>query len=94
MNERLRDVWIPGCCFIVTFGCALLLVGAVALIPWIAGESPEHPLIAMYAHDLPVRRTSLAAAAGLTATAFVFFRPAGWRRKREAKTDAPTIAGA
>ncbi|MCI0684514.1 MAG: hypothetical protein L0Y71_20575 [Gemmataceae bacterium] len=81
-------------CFAVTFGCALLLAGAVAVVPWVAGESPGHPLIAMYARDVTVRRISLAAAAGLTATAFVFFRPAGWRRKREAKPDTPTIAGA
>ncbi len=95
MNERLRDVWIPGCCFVLTLGSAILLVGAVVVIPWFAGEAPEHPLMALYAQDLTVRRTSLAAAAGLAATAFVFFRPAGWFRKRETKADSPgTIAGA
>ena len=94
MNERLRDVWIPGFCFVLTLGCALLLVGAVVLVPWIAGMLPEHPLVAMYVQDTTVRRTSLAAAAGLVATAFVFFRPVGWRRKPETKTDTPTIAGA
>jgi ABC-type xylose transport system permease subunit len=94
MNERLRDVWIPGICFIVTLGSALALVGAVVIIPWIAEALPQHPIFAMYAHDVTVRRTSLAAAGGLAVTAFVFFRPAGWRRKRETKADAPTIAGA
>ena len=95
MNERLRDVWIPGCCFILTLTAAILLVGAVVVIPWFAGEAPEHPLMALYTHDLTVRRTSLAGAAGLTATAFVFFRPAGWFRKRETKADSSgTIAGA
>ena len=95
MNERLRDVWIPGCCFILTLATAILLAGAVVIIPWFAGVSPEHPLLALYANDLTVRRTSLAGAAGLAATAFVFFRPAGWFRKRETKADSPgTIAGA
>ena len=95
MNERLRDRWIPGCCFILTLGSAILLAGAVLMMPWLAGERPEHPLLALYAHDLTVRRTSLAAAAGLAATAFVFFRPAGWFRKSETKADSPgNIAGA
>ena len=95
MNERLRDVWIPGFCFVVTLGSALVLAGAVLAVPWIADESPAHPLVAMYAQDLTVRRISLAAAAGLAATAFVFFRPAGLFRKRETKTDSPgNIAGA
>lgn len=95
MNERLRDIWIPGCCFVLTLAAALILVGAVVLIPWFAGEAPEHPLLALYAHDLTVRHTSLAAAAGLAATAFVFFRPAGWFRKSETPSDSPgTIAGA
>lgn len=95
MNERLRDVWIPGLCFLLTLGSAIVLAGSVLVMPWLAGTAPEHPLIALYANDLTVRRTSLAAAAGLVATAFIFFRPAGWFRKRETKSESPgTIAGA
>jgi hypothetical protein len=95
MNERLRDVWIPGVCFVVTLSLALALAGAVLVVPWFAGDSAPHPLIALYAQDLTVRRTSLAAALGLAVTAFVFFRPAGWFRKREPKPDPPpTAAGA
>ena len=95
MNERLRDVWLPGFCFLVTLGLAILLGGAVVVVPWFAGEASEHPLLALYAHDLTVRRTSLASAVGLAATAFVFFRPVGWFRKRETKADSPgSIAGA
>jgi hypothetical protein len=95
MNERLRDVWIPGLCFIVTLGLALALAGAVLIVPWLAGADPVHPLLVMYTHDLTVRRISLAGAAGLAATAFIFFRPAGLFRKGPPKPDAPTkIAGA
>jgi hypothetical protein len=95
MNQRLRNVWIPGFFFVAILGLALMLAGAVLVVPWFADETPAHPLIALYAHDLTVRRISLASAAGLMVTAFVFFRPVGWLRKREPKSDGPTnIAGA
>ena len=95
MNERLRDVWLPGCCFVITLGTALLLAGAVLIVPWFADENPPHPIVALFAHDMTVRRTSIASALGLAATAFIFFRPAGWFRKRDPKSDAPSnIAGA
>jgi len=95
MNERLRDVWARRCCFVVTLGTAVLLVGLVVMIPWFAADVSGYPLLALYAHDPVIRRTSLAAAAGLAATAFVFFRPVGWFRKSETPSDSPgNIAGA
>jgi hypothetical protein len=95
MHERLRDVWIPGICFLVTLSLATILAGAVLLAPWVALAHPEHPLIKLYAHDMTVRRTSLASALGLVVTAFVFFRPPGWFRKRPPKSGTPgNIAGA
>jgi hypothetical protein len=95
MNERLRDVWLPGCCFILTLGSALVLGGAVLISPWIAGVESEHSILSLFAHDATVRRTSIASALGLAATAFIFFRPAGWFRKSDAKSESPSnIAGA
>ena len=95
MNQRLREVWLPGLCFIVSFGAGLVLLGSVLVIPWFADETSEHPLIVLYARDATVRRTSIAAGFGLIATAFVFFRPAGFFRKNVAKPDAPSnFAGA
>ena len=95
MNERLRDVWLPRCCFVLTLGSALVLAVAVLISPWIAGGESEHPILSLFAHDSTVRRTSIASALGLAATAFIFFRPVGWFRKSDAKSDAPSnIAGA
>ena len=95
MHERLRDLWIPGLCFVFTLGAALFLAGAVLLAPWLGGDATEPSLTALFAGDLAVRRTAIASAIGLAATAFIFFRPVGWFRKRSHETEAPTkIAGA
>ena len=93
MNERLRTVWIPGGCFVVSLGAALLLAGGVLVAPWFTRDPSS--LSALFAHDLTVRRTALASAIGLVATAFIFFRPSGWLRKRAPDTQAPNkVAGA
>jgi hypothetical protein len=95
MNERLRDFWIPGACFVSALGAALLLAGAVLVAPWLAGAAVEHSLAALFAGDLAVRRTALASAVGLAATAFIFFRPVGWFRVRASTTEATNkVAGA
>jgi len=95
MNDRLREVWLPGCYFVLTLGSALVLAGAVLISPWIAGGESERPLLSLFARDSTVRRTSIASALGLAATAFIFFRPAGWFRKTDAKSDTQSnIAGA
>jgi hypothetical protein len=89
MNDRFKDVWLPGACFYLTLAAALVLTGAVLLAPWFAGES-AHPLVGLYADDVTVRRTSLFSALGLVVTAFVFFRP-----KRAPKPpDVTHVAGA
>ncbi len=95
MNQRLQDFWIPAACFVVTLAAALLLAGAVLVAPWLGGDPAEQSLTALFAGDLAVRRTAIASALGLTATAFIFFRPAGWLRKRlrEAETSSK-VAGA
>ena len=67
---------------------AVLLCAAVVAAPWLArGEAPGGRLLALFAHDEAVRRTSLAGAAGLVVTACVFFRagpPRPPRRPRRA----------
>lgn len=91
MSERFQDVWLPTACFVVAMTLALGLALAVGLAPWVAADV-EYPLLALYAHDVAVRRTSLFSALGLVVTAFVFFRP---KRGREpAKPKPTTVAGA
>ncbi len=53
---------------------AAALVLAVLTAPWLDGWGR---VAALFAHDDALRRTSLAAAAGLVVSACVFFRPAG-----------------
>jgi hypothetical protein len=98
MTLRLRDLWLARALFTLTLGAALALIGAVLLAPWLVGAGPDHPLLVLYANDATVRRTSLASALGLTATAFVFFRPS---RKlhdaaaaEETQPESTRIAGA
>ncbi len=60
---------------------AAALVLAVLTAPWLdGGGTAPHGwgrVAALFAHDAALRRTSLAAAAGLVVSARVFFRPAG-----------------
>jgi hypothetical protein len=86
-----KDVWLASACFYLTLGAAAVLAGAVFVAPWFAAES-EHPLLALYADDLTVRRTSLFSALGLVVTAYVFFRPK--RAPKPAKPEATHVAGA
>jgi hypothetical protein len=62
-----------------TCGLAGLLVTAVVLAPWLHGWAEGGGswarLMELFANDAAVRRTSLAAAAGLVVTAYVFFGP-------------------
>jgi hypothetical protein len=81
---------IPGVLFAVCLLLATVLAGGVAIAPWLdAGEPGEDVLsrlLALFARDVVVRRTALGAAAGLVATAFVFFRPP-YSRPPRAPTD-------
>jgi hypothetical protein len=73
--------------FAAACAAALLLCAAVVAAPWLArGEGKGWRLLALFAHDEAVRRTSLAGAAGLVVTACVFFRggPPRPRRPRRA----------
>jgi hypothetical protein len=81
---------IPWVLFAACLALAAALAVAVAIAPWL--DTPEPPTtgvartIGLFAHDVVVRRTSLGAAAGLVATAFIFFRPP-YSRPPRAPTD-------
>src|ERR1700687_4441328 len=72
MWDRFRDFWLPRLLFLLTLGSALALAGIVILAPWLAEEN-QPGLLALFAMDAIVRRTTLASAVGLVVTAFVFF---------------------
>jgi hypothetical protein len=63
--------------FAAACAAALLLCAAVVAAPWLAGGEAAgwRRVLALFAHDAALRRTSLASAAGLVVTACVFFRP-------------------
>ncbi len=93
MWDRLRYTWLPVCCFAAALLLSLALVAAVVLAPSL---SPRGALVRLFAEDGAVRKTALGSAAGLAATAFVFFRPSGPRpRKPSSKDPTPgNMAGA
>lgn len=64
----------PGWLFLLTLATALGLGLVVLLAPLL--DSDDGPrLVGLFARDWALRRTALAAAAGLVVTAFVFFTP-------------------
>jgi hypothetical protein len=79
MLGRVREVWLPRLCFVLTAALALGLALAVVVAPWFAEAAvqadgwPE--VLSLFAYDAVVRRTALVSAAGLLVTAVVFFRP-------------------
>jgi hypothetical protein len=80
-------------------GCLLagLLAALVASAPWLAAGGPAGPwgrVAALFAHDAAVRRTALAAAAGLVVSACVFFRPQVWEWPRRRCRRGRDVAGA
>jgi hypothetical protein len=80
--------------FAGTLLVAILLLLLVAVLPFAIEQIPfEHPLLALFAADRTVRRSSIAGAIGLIVTACVFFRPSMSPRKAS-KPKQDTVAGA
>jgi hypothetical protein len=81
---------VPGVLLILCLVLAASLVGLVVLAKWLDSGQPADDgfgrVWAMFSRDAVVRRTALGAAAGLAATAFVFFRPP-YSRPPRAPTD-------
>jgi hypothetical protein len=71
--------WLWRCLFRLTCAAAVALALLVVLAPWLEGRvepgSGWGRVVALFAQDVTLRRTSLASAAGLVVTAYVFFRP-------------------
>lgn len=97
MWQRLRDYWLPWVLFAGSLFIAGGLLASVFLVPAFVDSLPAHPLCRLYANDATVRRTSVASAVGLIATAFIFFRPHSSVLTRKQGTKKPThdnMAGA
>jgi hypothetical protein len=96
MWQELRDYWVPLVLFAGTLLIALILLVLVAVMPFLAGYFPiSNHVLALFAADVTVRRTSIAAAIGLIVTAWVFFRPNALARKSSSKKPpSDTMAGA
>ena len=93
MLHRLLDLWIPRLLFIASLGVALALSGAVLVSPWVI-DSESSTLLKLFAEDATVRRIALISAAGLTLTAFLFFRVRGPDSRRPPRQPPRTMAGA
>src|SRR5438034_11225828 len=97
MLQRLGEYWLPRLLFLCTIVCALFLAGLVAFAPsFFAADAAWPAWLRLFAVDAVVRRTALASAAGLAATAFVFFRPKGFllARKPRGRHAPDQVAGA
>ena len=93
MLDSLRYVWLPRLLFLGTLAFAGGLGLAVLGAAWAAERWPA-AAVRLFAEDSTVRKTALACAAGLTATAFVFFRPALRPTPRKPRPERRDIAGA
>jgi len=95
MWDLLRDFWLPRLLFVTTLALAVLFALVVLCAPWVA-EKDQPGLLALFAGDAIVRRTTVAGAVGLAVTACVFFRPGGFLflRSRAEKKTPPPMAGA
>jgi hypothetical protein len=94
--QELRDYWLPLMLFAGTLLIAAILLVLVAVMPFLAEHFPiSNHVLALFAADVAVRRTSIAGAIGLIVTAWVFFRPKVLARKSSSeKPPGDTMAGA
>lgn len=72
----MAEAWLRRWLFRGTLAVAGLLTALVAVAPWLAPNDAAEGwrrVLALFGHDEVLRRTSLASAAGLAATAFAFF---------------------
>jgi len=96
MWQELRDYWLPLMLFAATLLIAAILLCLVAVMPVLTEYFPiSNHVLALFAADVTVRRTSIAGAIGLIVTAWVFFRPNVLARKSSSKKPPrDTMAGA
>ena len=102
MSCRFRYVWAPRLLFVVAIGMSVALFAMVFAAPALdnGGEANKGVarLLVLFARDVLVRRTALAAAVGLLATACIFFRNVrgrrSWSGSRSSRRPPQNIAGA
>lgn len=79
MTGHLRHPWLPGLLRRLSLLVAGLLVSLVLVAPLVDNGSERARgllrFLSLFARDDTVRGSALAAAVGLTVTAFVFFKP-------------------
>jgi hypothetical protein len=90
MAAGRKSAALPRFLFRFTVLAASVLIGVVALAPWLDDGAARldlgNRLVALFARDLVVRRTMLASAIGLYVTAGVFFRSPDKRRSLPPRT--------
>ncbi len=74
MPGRFASLWLPRFLFALSLALAAFLFLLVALAPLL--DHGTVYLVTLFAQDATLRRTTLAGAVGLAATAGIFFRPA------------------
>jgi hypothetical protein len=104
MVQRPRTTWLPRALFLLALATAAVLFVLVLLAPLLDNGQSTPPgasrLAAVFARDRTLRRTAIAAAVGLLATACIFFRGGSHsrfdgRRNKPPRTPPPrSIAGA
>ena len=80
----MMKVWIARLLYRVTLALAASLILLVILSPWLDNRVSWR-LLAVFAQDKTLRRTTLASSLGLIVTACVFFRPPGAARRVPSK---------
>jgi hypothetical protein len=88
------SAWLPWLLYRLTLGTAAALLALLLLAPLAPGGSR---VLALFAHDAALRRTSAASAVGLVATAYIFFRPPAGSRfsaPRSSRRQPPSAVGA
>ena len=73
MPTRFGSVWLPRFLFRLSLVLATGLFLLVLLAPLL--DNGSQYLFTLFAKDATLRRTAIASAIGLTATAAIFFRP-------------------
>jgi hypothetical protein len=102
MAERYPVGWLPRLLFCLALALAVGLLLLVLVTPLLSTGEDQSGRLArtaqLFAQDVTLRRTALASACGLIASACVFFRPPGLPRrlssKRRRDPPPPSVAGA
>jgi hypothetical protein len=95
MATRFRFPWLPRVLFVLAILTSIALFTMVFAAPALdnAEQNPKGiaRIAALFARDKLVRRTAIAGAAGLLATACIFFRTAGSKRFSGGRGRSPRV---